>query len=104
MKETKIPQYLGRVWSGMISLDESEHSLRSSNRVSNSFIENGESDTDKSSGGEENVNLLPKKSVKEKQKKGAKKPPKPPRPPGAPSLDAARQTDLRTCNVEACTS
>ncbi|KAF5198417.1 transmembrane protein [Thalictrum thalictroides] len=91
-------KYLGRVSSGIISLDESikdEHSLRSFNSVSNNSMENGESYTDKSSGGEENVNLLPKKLVKEKRKKGAKKPPKPPRPPGGPSLDAADQKLVR---------
>ncbi|PIA38060.1 hypothetical protein AQUCO_02900121v1 [Aquilegia coerulea] len=96
VRQAKI--YLGKVWSGIISLDESikdEHSLRSSNSVSNSSMENGDSRTDKSSGGEENVNLLPKKSVKEKRNKGAKKHPKPPRPPGGPSLDVVDQKLVR---------
>ncbi|PIA46319.1 hypothetical protein AQUCO_01500082v1 [Aquilegia coerulea] len=86
-------KYLGRVWSGIISLDESnkdEHSLFS-NSVSNSSMENA----NKSSGGEENVNLLLKKSAKEKWKKRTEKPPKPPRPPGSPSLDAADQKLVR---------
>ncbi|KAF9620946.1 hypothetical protein IFM89_015343 [Coptis chinensis] len=84
-------KYLGRVWSGVINVDgliKDEYGVRASNSVLN-FSE-------KSSGSEENVGLMGKKSVKEKRKKtGSKKPPKPPRPPGGPSLDAADQKLVR---------
>nr|DAD38312.1 TPA_asm: hypothetical protein HUJ06_008953 [Nelumbo nucifera] len=86
---------LGKVWNGFVNFDGSvkgEDGI-SSWQASNSgefSIDNLELVTDKKSGGEEAVELLEKKVMKEKRKKtSSKKPPKPPRPPRGPSLDAA---------------
>lgn len=60
------------------------------------FLENAKVVIDKKLDGEEAMDLVEKKTVKEKRKKTSnKKPPKPPRPPRGPSLDAADQKLIR---------